>query len=175
MEVKLKGIVLAGGSGTRLHPVTKGVSKQLIPVYDKPMIYYPISTLMLAGIREILVISTPDDVISYKRLLKDGSHFGCILSFAEQKKPRGLAEAFVIGEDFIDQERVALVLGDNLFHGGGFSAVLKNAASRKYGGQVFGIRVADASRYGVVEINDDGEVLSFEEKPENPKSDLRYN
>ena len=172
MEVMLKGIVLAGGSGTRLHPVTRGVSKQLIPVYDKPMIYYPISTLMLAGIRDILVISTPDDIASYKRLLRDGSHFGCELSFAEQKKPRGLAEAFVIGEDFIDQERVALVLGDNLFHGGGFSAVLKNAASQKSGGQVFGIRVADASRYGVVEIDDDGKVLSFEEKPENPKSDL---
>ena len=172
MEVTLKGIVLAGGSGTRLHPVTKGVSKQLIPVYDKPMIYYPISTLMLAGIREILVISTPDDIASYKRLLRDGRHFGCELSFAEQKKPRGLAEAFVIGEDFIDQQRVALVLGDNLFHGGGFSAVLKKAVSRKSGGQVFGIRVADASRYGVVEINDDGKVLSFEEKPENPKSDL---
>ena len=133
----MKGIVLAGGSGTRLHPVTKGVSKQLIPVYDKPMIYYPISTLMLAGIREILVISTPDDIISYKRLLKDGSHFGCKLSFAEQKKPRGLAEAFVIGEDFIDQERVAHRPWRQPFHGGGFSAVLKNAASRKYGGQVF--------------------------------------
>ena len=116
----MKGIVLAGGSGTRLHPVTRGVSKQLIPVYDKPMIYYPISTLMLAGIRDILVISTPDDIASYKRLLRDGSHFGCELSFAEQKKPRGLAEAFVIGEDFIDQERVALVLGDNLFHGADF-------------------------------------------------------
>lgn len=168
----MKGIVLAGGSGSRLYPVTMGVSKQLIPIYDKPMVYYPISTLMLAGIREILVISTPHDLPSYERLLGDGSQFGCAISYAVQDAPRGLAEAFLIGESFIDGDSVALVLGDNLFHGGGFSGILRAAAARQAGGHVFGIRVADASRYGVVEIGDDGKVLSLEEKPERPKSDI---
>jgi len=168
----MKGIVLAGGSGSRLHPVTMGVSKQLIPIYDKPMIYYPISTLMLAGIREILVISTPHDLPSYERLLGDGSLFGCAIRYAVQQAPRGLAEAFLIGESFIDGDHVALVLGDNLFHGGGFSGLLKNAVMNETGGQVFGIRVADASRYGVVEMGENGKVLSLEEKPENPKSDI---
>ena len=168
----MKGIVLAGGSGTRLHPVTKGISKQLIPVYDKPMIYYPISTLMLAGITEILVISTPQDIDAYERLLGSGGYFGCDISYAIQDEPRGLAEAFVIGEKFIDGQSVALVLGDNLFHGGGFSSTLKNAASREIGGQIFGIQVSDASRYGVVEVSNDGQILSLEEKPESPKSNL---
>ena len=168
----LKGIVLAGGSGSRLHPVTMGVSKQLIPIYDKPMVYYPISTLMLAGIRDILVISTPHDLPSYERLLGDGSQFGCAISYAVQEAPRGLAEAFLIGESFIDGDRVALVLGDNLFHGGGFSGLLMNAAMHDTGAHVFGIRVADASRYGVVETGDNGKVLSLEEKPEHPKSDI---
>ena len=168
----MRGIVLAGGSGSRLHPVTMGVSKQLIPIYDKPMVYYPISTLMLAGIREILVISTPHDLPSYERLLGDGGRFGCEISYAIQDAPRGLAEAFLIGESFIDGDSVALVLGDNLFHGGGFSGLLMDAAAYETGGHVFGIRVADASRYGVVEIGDDGKVLSLEEKPERPKSDI---
>ena len=168
----MKGIILAGGSGSRLHPVTMGVSKQLIPVYDKPMVYYPISTLMLAGIREILVISTPHDLPSYERLLGDGSHFGCEISYAVQDAPRGLAEAFLIGESFIGGDRVALVLGDNLFHGGGFSGLLMDAARHETGGHVFGIRVADASRYGVIEMDADGKVLSLEEKPQTPKSDL---
>ena len=168
----MKGIVLAGGTGSRLHPVTMGVSKQLIPVYDKPMIYYPISTLMLSGIRAILVISTPHDIPSYERLLGDGSHFGCKITYAAQDAPRGLAEAFLIGENFIASDRVALVLGDNMFHGGGFSGLLMEAAKVEIGSNVFGIRVSDASRYGVIEIGDNGEVLSLEEKPQNPKSDL---
>ena len=142
----MKGIVLAGGSGSRLHPVTMGISKQLTPIYDKPMVYYPISTLMLAGIREILVISTPHDLPSYERLLGDGSQFGCDISYAVQDAPRGLAEAFLIGDSFIGSETVALVLGDNLFHGGGFSGILMDAAAHGAGGHVFGIRVADASR-----------------------------
>ena len=168
----MKGIVLAGGAGSRLHPVTMGVSKQLIPVYDKPMVYYPISTLMLAGIREILIISTPHDLKSYERLLGDGSRFGCEVSYAVQDAPRGLAEAFLIGESFIDGGSVALVLGDNLFHGVGFSRLLLDAAAHETGSHVFGIRVTDASRYGVVEINPEGRVLSLEEKPKNPKSDI---
>ena len=168
----MKGIVLAGGTGSRLHPVTMGVSKQLIPVYDKPLVYYPIATLMLAGIREILIISTPHDLKSYERLLGDGGRFGCEITYAVQDAPRGLAEAFLIGESFIDGGRVALVLGDNLFHGVGFSRVLIDAAAQETGSHVFGIRVADASRYGVVEISPEGTVLSLEEKPKNPKSDI---
>lgn len=168
----MKGIVLAGGSGSRLHPVTMGVSKQLIPIYDKPMVYYPISTLMLAGIRDILIISTPNDLASYERLLGNGSQLGCAISYAVQEAPRGLAEAFLIGEPFIDSEAVALVLGDNLFHGGGFSGLVMNAAAHVKGAHIFGIRVADASRYGVVEIAGDGRVLSLEEKPKNPKSNI---
>ena len=168
----MKGIILAGGSGSRLHPVTKGVSKQLIPIYDKPMIYYPISTLMLAGIRELLIISTPHDLPSYEHLLGDGRQFGCSINYAVQESPRGLAEAFLIGESFIDGDPIALVLGDNLFHGGGFSGLLMNAATHKIGGHVFGIRVADASRYGVVEIDSGGRVLSLEEKPKNPNSNI---
>ena len=168
----MKGIVLAGGSGSRLHPVTMGISKQLTPIYDKPMVYYPISTLMLAGIREILVISTPHDLPSYERLLGDGSHFGCDISYAVQDAPRGLAEAFLIGDSFIGSETVALVLGDNLFHGGGFSRILMDAAAHGNGAHVFGIRVTDASRYGVVEVYSDGRVMSLEEKPENPKSNI---
>lgn len=168
----MKGIILAGGAGSRLHPVTMAVSKQLIPVYDKPMVYYPISTLMLAGIREILIISTPHDLKSYERLLGDGSRFGCEVSYAVQDAPRGLAEAFLIGESFIGGGRVALALGDNLFHGVGFSRLLMDAAAQETGSRVFGIRVADASRYGVVEINPEGRVISLEEKPKNPKSDI---
>ena len=168
----MKGIVLAGGSGSRLYPATMGVSKQLIPIYDKPMVYYPISTLMLAGIREILIVSTPHDLPSYERLLGDGSRFGCNISYAVQDEPRGLAEAFLIGESFINGENVALVLGDNLFHGGGFSKLLMNATTHAKGSHVFGIRVADASRYGVIETGHDGKVLSLEEKPEHPKSDI---
>ena len=168
----MKGIVLAGGSGSRLHPVTMGISKQLTPIYDKPMVYYPISTLMLAGIREILVISTPHDLPSYERLLGAGSQFGCDISYAVQDAPRGLAEAFLIGDSFIGNETVALVLGDNLFHGGGFSRILMDAAAHGNGAHVFGIRVTDASRYGVVEVDSDGRVMSLEEKPENPKSNI---
>lgn len=168
----MKGILLAGGAGSRLHPATQGVSKQLIPIYDKPMVYYPLSTLMLAGIRDILVISTPHDMPSYKQLLGDGSHFGCEITYAIQDQPRGLAEAFIIGESFIAGDRVALVLGDNLFHGGGFSGILNDAASKQQGAHIFGIRVANASRYGVVEIGNNKEALSIEEKPTNPKSNI---
>ncbi len=168
----MKGIVLAGGSGSRLHPVTRGISKQLIPIYDKPMVYYPISTLMLAGIREMLVISTALDLPFYNRLLGDGSHFGCKITYAVQNQPCGLAEAFLIGESFIDGDSVALVLGDNLFHGSGFSKILQAAAKHEVGGHVFGVRVTDPSRYGVAEISKNGKVLSLEEKPTNPKSDI---
>lgn len=168
----MKGMVLAGGCGSRLYPVTMGISKQLIPVYDKPMVYYPISTLMLSGIREILVISTPHDLPSYKRLLADGSRFGCKISYAVQDAPRGLADAFLIGETFIANDRVALVLGDNMFHGVGLSGLLMEAAKIETGSHVFGIRVADASRYGVIEIDQNGKILSLEEKPQNPKSNL---
>lgn len=168
----MRGIVLAGGSGSRLHPVTMGVSKQLIPIYDKPMVYYPISTLMLAGIRDILIISTPNDLPSYQRLLGNGSQLGCAISYAVQEAPRGLAEAFLIGESFIDGQSVALVLGDNLFHGGGFSGLLMTTAAHVKGAHIFGIQVADPSRYGVVEIASDGRVLSLEEKPKNPKSNI---
>ena len=169
----MKGIVLAGGSGTRLYPVTKGVSKQLLPIYDKPMVYYPISTLMLAGIREILVISTPQDLPAFKRLLGDGSDFGVTLSYAEQAVPNGLAQAFVIGKDFIGDDSVCLVLGDNIFHGANFAHVLKEAVddvTQKGKATVFGYWVDDPERYGVAEFDKEGNCISIEEKPAHPKS-----
>ena len=168
----MKGIVLAGGSGSRLYPITRGVSKQLLPVYDKPMIYYPISVLMLAGIRDILIITTADDLESYRRLLGDGSDFGVLFSYVVQEKPNGLAEAFILGERFIGDDSVALILGDNIFYGQGFSPKLLSAKSQKSGATVFGYTVKDPRRFGVVEFDTQMRVLSIEEKPTKPKSNM---
>ena len=166
----MKGIILAGGSGTRLHPLTKVISKQMLPVYDKPMIFYPLSTLMIAGIRDILLISTPHDLPLFKSLLGDGSHLGLNIVYAEQPSPDGLAQSFIIGKDFIGNDNVAMVLGDNIFSGNGFAKTLNNVIKRKSGGTIFAYQVGDPKRYGIVSFNEKGKALSIEEKPQNPKS-----